>query len=134
MFENSVAYFRSQGYIADGDIVFACFEKPSSGWAAAFGAIGAAAAQAKAARYIVAANDRQFRFFLVDKKTGAYLNTGFDIKKEEIKKVKFGGFLGSFTLIIKTPAKRHVLSTAKKLHRYDQKDEIAKLKNLLKKK
>ena len=93
-----------------------------------FGAIGAAIAQSKAGRYIVAVNKDGLRIFDVEKKTGEYLGTCSTFRTYEITEAFVKGSLGSFNVVLKTTSGNYKYQTSNKFDKYLQKEEIGKLK------
>lgn len=132
MFENTIAQLKSQGLINESDIVIACRDASNVGKAQFWGgAIAAAAVQANAARFILAADEKSIRLFDVNKNTGDYLGSCVQFMKAEIVKAKFGG-LGTYTFVIKTATEKHLFQTTKKFYHFYQKEAVKQLKEFIK--
>jgi len=127
MYYVTVNNLVNYGLVKQGDIVVACMDSTASG---AFfgGAIGAAIASSNASRYIMAVNEKGVSLFDVDKKTGNYLGTCSEFKKEEILKASVGGLFGSFNIILKTASGSYKFQTKNKFYGYLQKEPVARLK------
>jgi len=100
--------------------------------AALGGAIGAAIAASRADSYIMAANQDRVRVFGMDKMAGGCTGEYTEFRYQDIKKGIAGGFLGAFDVMIKTDTEKHEYTTNGKFHGHIQKEEIAKMKELLK--
>ena len=117
MFYDTVNFLMGRGFIKPDDLVVACMDSTAAAsyW-------GGAIAASNAGRYILAANASGVTLFDVDKKTGQYLGTCIVLNKMNILKARVSGFLGSWTLFVKTTAHTYKLQSRSTFSGYPQKE------------
>lgn len=122
---------KNSDLVTSDEIIIVGQGKPSAATGAMFGAIGAAAAQAKLPVYVIAVSSTGIKLFDVERKTGKYLGTMVKMNYADTTKFNASGLLTK-VISAKYNGKAYQVMTGKKMFGIPQAEELKKAMEIMK--